>query len=279
MNIITGYRGEPHITAQEDRDINLGLVGKSTTDVYVFDVGQKLSADIVSANEVRVRDGVIVMQGCAASIDYGTYDSLTISNGSQGMKRIDVIAAQYEKDGDTNVESLTLVVIEGTPDVSDPQVPSLTSGSIQDGDSLVQMQLYYVNIDGVSIDSLEAQFKYASNVTASSVIEYGSNSGWYYEKYSNGKVIAYYDGRIYYSATSQSGSLYRSSDNAQEIPAGIFDYTPQFGFVTLHASSTVVVNVTVIPTSTTSYDAQVWRSTNASSSANINVSLCLIYMP
>lgn len=164
MNIITGYRGEPHITAQEDRDINLGLVGKSTTELYVLDVGQQLEAEIVSANEIRVKDGVLVMQGCAASIDYGTYDSLTISNGSQGMQRIDVIAAQYERDGDTNVETVSLVVIEGTPAASHPNVPSLTGGSIQGGDSLVQMPLYYVNLDGVSIDSIDSQFKMATNL-------------------------------------------------------------------------------------------------------------------
>lgn len=164
MNIITGYRGEPHITAQEDRDINLGVVGKSTSDLYVLDVGQQLDADIVSANEIRIRDGVLVMQGCAASIDYGTYDSLTISNGSQGMERIDVIAAQYERDGDTNVESVSLVVIEGTPAASDPIAPTLTGGSIQGGDTLVQMPLYYVNLDGVSIDSIDAQYKMATNL-------------------------------------------------------------------------------------------------------------------
>lgn len=158
MNIITGYRGEPHITAQEDRDINLGIVGNSLTDVYVLDVGQQLEADIVSANEVRIRDGILVMQGCAASIDYGAYDSLTISNGSQGTLRTDIIAAQYEKDSDTNVESLTLVVIEGTPAATDPQAPTLQGGDIQGGDTLVQIPLYYVNLDGVAIDSVTAMF-------------------------------------------------------------------------------------------------------------------------
>lgn len=166
MNIITGYMGEAHITAQEDRDINLGIVGKSTTELYVLDVGQQLEAEIVSANEVRVKDGLLIMQGCAASIDYGSYDALTISNGSQGMQRIDVIAAEYEKDGDTNVESVTLVVVEGTPAASDPSVPSLTSGSIQAGDSLVQMPLYYVTIDGVSISSVDAQFTVSKNLAA-----------------------------------------------------------------------------------------------------------------
>ena len=158
MNIITGYKGTPHITAQQDRDVNMGLIGNSTTDVYVFNVGQKLDADVISANEIRIRDGALSMQGCTASIDKGAYDSVAIDNGTQGMQRIDVIAAQYEKDGDTNVESISLVVVEGTPAASDPAVPSLTGGNIANGDTFVQMPLYYVNIDGVSIDSVDAQF-------------------------------------------------------------------------------------------------------------------------
>lgn len=171
MNIITGYRGEPHITAQEDRDINLGVVGNSLTDVYVLDVGQQLAVDIVSANEVRIRDGILVMQGCAASIDYGAYDSLTISNGSQGMLRTDIIAAQYEKSEDTNVESLTLVVIEGTPDASDPEAPTLQSGDIQGGDTLVQMPLYQINLDGVAIDSVDQLFAPATNLAWCTISE------------------------------------------------------------------------------------------------------------
>ena len=169
MNIVTGYRGEPHITAQEDRDFNTGLVGPSTTSTYVLNVGNKLAAEIVSANEIRVKDGVAVFQGCVGIIEYGTYDSIEISNGSQGMLRTDVIALQYEKDSETNVESLSLVVIEGTPAASDPVTPSVTSGNIAAGDSLVQAPLYNVNIDGIAIDSVTARFTTLSNSISSIV--------------------------------------------------------------------------------------------------------------
>lgn len=168
MNIITGYCGTPHITAQEDRDINLGIFGKSLSDLYVLDVGNKLAAEIVSANEIRIKDGVLVLQGCAASIDYGSYDSLSISNGAQNMQRIDVIAAQYEKDNDTNVESVSLVVVEGTPASSNPSAPTLTGGNIQGGDALVQVPLYYVNIDGLAIDSVDPQAMFITNMADSS---------------------------------------------------------------------------------------------------------------
>ena len=165
MNIITGYRGEPHITAQQDRDINIGIMGNALDYAYVLDVGQLLEAEIISANEIRIRDGVVIVQGCAASVDYGAYDALEISNGTLGMQRIDIIAAQYEKDNDTSIESISLVVVEGTPDAADPQPPALTTGNIQAGDTFAQVPLYHVLIDGISIDSIEQRFlKLASKI-------------------------------------------------------------------------------------------------------------------
>lgn len=158
MNIITGYRAEPHITAQQDRDINIGTFGRLSNAPYLLQVGQMLNAEIINANEIRIRDGVCIVQGCAASIDYGTYDAVEISNGAQGMKRIDIIAIQYEKDPDTSIETMSLVVVEGTPDASTPIAPTLTSGSIQAGDNIVQVPLYEVNIDGITIDSVTPKY-------------------------------------------------------------------------------------------------------------------------
>lgn len=151
MNIITGYRGEPHITSTQDRAQNQGTYG---TGSYILDVGQKLAATIVSANEIRIRDGVLSHQGCIANIEQGAYDSLEISNGTQGMSRIDLIVARYTKDAETNIEEMELVVIEGTPAASSPSVPSYNTGDIQAGDSPVDMPLYRVNISGINISSV-----------------------------------------------------------------------------------------------------------------------------
>lgn len=151
MNIVTGYRGEPHITAVQDRAANQGIFGEES---YVLNVGQKLSAEVISANEIRINDGVLVHQGCVATINEGMYDSCDISNGSQGMLRVDLIVARYTKDAETGVEDIQLVVIEGTPAASSPAVPEYNTGDIQIGDSPVDMPLYRVNIDGVNIDSV-----------------------------------------------------------------------------------------------------------------------------
>lgn len=152
MDIITGYRAEAHITAQQDRNVNIGIFGDGT---MILAVGSEMEATIISANEVQIADGTLVAQGCTAEIAYGTTESLTITSGTQDMYRTDLIVARYTKDSGTGVESMALVVIEGTPASSSPVTPSYTSGSIAGGDTTVDFPLYKVNIDGITIDSVD----------------------------------------------------------------------------------------------------------------------------
>lgn len=148
MEIITGYTGKPHVTSEQDRDVNIGVVGEGS---YVLQTGMQLAAEVSSNNEIKIRDGVLMHQGCTASIKKNTYDSLIIINGSQGMKRIDLIVARYEKNQDNGIESLDLKVIQGTPAESTPTVPEYTEGDIQAGDYVADMPMYQVIIDGLNI--------------------------------------------------------------------------------------------------------------------------------
>ena len=173
MDIITGYTGTPHITAENDRDINIGIFGSKS---YVLQTGTMLTAEISNNNEIKVRDGVIMHQGCAASIKKNTYDSVTINNGSQGMKRIDLIVARYEKQPETNVESLTLKVLQGTPAETSPQVPAHTEGDIQAGDTVADMPLYEVEIDGLNITEIRKVFQTMEDLE--SVNGKLEDSGW-----------------------------------------------------------------------------------------------------
>lgn len=153
MNIIWGYKADPHITAQQLRNTYIGIFGDGT---HILDVGSNLAATVISATEVQIADGVMVAQGCTASIENGMTESLVIANGSQGMLRKDLIVAQYTKSGATGVESMTLAVKTGTPAASNPATPAYTTGSIVDGDTLVEFPLYQVNLDGISITSVDA---------------------------------------------------------------------------------------------------------------------------
>lgn len=161
MDIITGYVGSPHVTAEQDRDINIGIFGAES---YVLRTGSRLKAEVSSNNEIKIRDGVIMHQGCAASIKKNTYDSLTIVNGSQGMKRIDLIVARYSRNQSTKVELLTLKVIQGTPVTGTPSAPGYTTGDIQAGDLVADMPLYQVVINGLNITEVKQVFNTVDTV-------------------------------------------------------------------------------------------------------------------
>lgn len=163
MEIITGYTGKPHVTSEQDRDVNIGVVGEGS---YVLQTGMQLAAEVSSNNEIKIRDGVLMHQGCTASIKKNTYDSLTIINGSQGMKRIDLIVARYEKNQDNGIESLDLKVIQGTPAESTPTVPEYTEGDIQAGDYVADMPMYQVIIDGLNITEVKKVFEVAPGIDA-----------------------------------------------------------------------------------------------------------------
>lgn len=151
MKIITGYRAEPHITAQQDRNVNMGIFGSGT---YIVDMGSKMAATVVSANEITIANGLLVAEGCTAEIERGTSESLEIANGSQGMLRTDLIVARYTKASGTGVEDMQLAVITGTPAASNPADPSYNTGSIAAGDTLVDFPIYKVSLNGISIENV-----------------------------------------------------------------------------------------------------------------------------
>ena len=188
MEIITGYTGKPHVTSEQDRDVNIGVVGEES---YVLQTGMQLAAEVSSNNEIKIRDGVLMHQGCTASIKKNTYDSLTIINGSQGMKRIDLIVARHEKNQDNGIESLDLKVIQGTPAESTPTVPEYTEGDIQAGDYVADMPMYQVIIDGLNITEVKKVFEVAPGIDAlkKEIAELNSNIKILNSKNDNGHAL------------------------------------------------------------------------------------------
>ena len=186
MEIITGYTGKPHVTSEQDRDVNIGVVGEGS---YVLKTGMQLAAEVSSNNEIKIRDGVLMHQGCTASIKKNTYDSLIITNGSQGMKRVDLIVARYEKNQDNRIESLDLKVIQGTPAESNPAAPQYTEGDIQAGDYVADMPMYQVIIEGLNITEVKEMFKViGSNKDLSKLLDYDPTEKTYFE---NGWTMKY----------------------------------------------------------------------------------------
>lgn len=160
MKIVTGYTGTPHVTSNAAQALNQGIFGSGNC---VLNVGNKFAATLTDANTVTVQSGEGVLQGVHFRIDPGTTETATISNGTSGYKRIDLICARYTKNAITGVEDVTLVVVEGTPDASTPSVPSVNSGTIITASSPVDFPLYKVTLNGLS-PSLTALFEPKSAV-------------------------------------------------------------------------------------------------------------------
>lgn len=160
MNIITGHTGEPHVRPEQDCAVHQGLVGEGA---YILREGNNLAAEVVSANEIRILDGVISHQGCLGVIEVGTYDTLAIANGTQGMLRKDLIVCRYTRS--SGIESLEFAVIQGTPAASNPQAPTYSEGEIASGDSLVDIPVYQVNINGINITSVDRLLDISESLT------------------------------------------------------------------------------------------------------------------
>ena len=160
MNIITGHTGEPHVRPEQDCAVHQGLVGEGA---YILRTGNSLTAEVASANEIRILDGVISHQGCLGVIEVGTYDTLAIANGTQGMLRKDLIVCRYTRS--SGIESLEFAVIQGTPAASNPQAPTYNEGEIASGDSLVDIPVYQVNINGINITSVDRLLDISESLT------------------------------------------------------------------------------------------------------------------
>ena len=110
MELVTGRKGSPHVTSQQDRMKNQGIFG---ADSYILNTGKNLAPEVQSSNEIRIRDGAIMVQGALGAVKVNTYDSVTIQNGNQGMKRIDLICWQYTYEAERDTESADWIVIQG----------------------------------------------------------------------------------------------------------------------------------------------------------------------
>ena len=148
MHLVTGYLGQEHITAIDQAAFNAALIG---TDQFVLDKGNVFEVQVISNNLIRVLDGELMMQGRFVRLDPGTYVELTIENGTQGMKRNDLVAIRYTKDTVTGVEGVDLVVIKGTA-ANNPVDPEYTESDITTGTAVLhEYPLWRIPLDGLNV--------------------------------------------------------------------------------------------------------------------------------
>jgi hypothetical protein len=121
MNIITGYTGEAHITSADDQALNYGRRPRA---LEILPVGNRFAASAVGVNTVRILDGVGYLRGVGFRTAAGSYDDVAIASCQAGQKRIDIIAAHYERSGSTDVERMRWKVFAGTATSGTPTDPT-----------------------------------------------------------------------------------------------------------------------------------------------------------
>jgi hypothetical protein len=160
--LITGYWGEPHVTAENDRGINAAMFG---TGRFVLPVGGQFRAEYIGNNTIRMYDGKLMDNGAAAGIPVGEYVDLLIANAGQGMKRNDLIVFQYKQDASTLIESGKFVVIQGVETDGTASDPELTQEDLLSGEAAFdQMALWRVSVSGATISAPVKLFSVSSDL-------------------------------------------------------------------------------------------------------------------
>lgn len=148
MDLLTSYQGIPHLTSAQFRSIIESITGVGSC---IADIDEKMEIELAENNTVKIRSGVLIHHGGVMQIKKGTYDTATYQNGTQAMKRIDLLVARYTKSADTKIEKAEWVIIQGTPDEESPIAPAYTEGNMQDGDLVDDCPFAELHFDGINV--------------------------------------------------------------------------------------------------------------------------------
>lgn len=152
MKIVTGKTGTPHVTSRQFRGMMEGIIGQ---DSYIITHGENLEPELVTNNKLKIKSGMMCHHGNISTVEIGTYDEVTIQNGNQGMKRIDLVVNRYSKNDETGLEENTWVVIQGTPAAEDPVAPEYTEGNLQEGDLVDDCPVFEAHLDGINVTEIK----------------------------------------------------------------------------------------------------------------------------
>ena len=146
IELVDGKAGVAHISSEDKAIIHQAKFSKS--DV-VYDWGDTFKCSMSSSNRATIGTGCASIQGLDWHITAA--ESVTISNGSQGMKRNDIICAHYNRNPKTGNELVELVVLKGSPNATAAADPTIPSGKILSGAVDAYMPLWRIPLDGITV--------------------------------------------------------------------------------------------------------------------------------
>ena len=186
MKIVSGKTGTPHVTSEQFRQIIEGTVGQGS---YILTSGENLEPELASNNMLKIRGGMMSHHGNVSFVDLNTYDEVTLTNGSQGVKRIDLVVNRYTRNDETGLEKNEWVVIIGTPDATNPKVPEYIAGNLQNGDLTDDCPVFEVHYDGINVTEVKKLLPVMSNLDL--LNGKITNGGKGYVRFPDGTQICY----------------------------------------------------------------------------------------
>ena len=136
FEIVDGMTGTKHISSDDLAALNTATVGKADC---VLKYGNDFALTMASANSATLGTGVGMVGGKRFWNQAAT--SLTIQSGTQGKKRNDLVVARYAKTS-AGIESITPVVVKGTPTTGPPADPATTANDLK---------LWRVPLNGITV--------------------------------------------------------------------------------------------------------------------------------
>lgn len=136
FEIVDGMTGQKHISSDDLSALNIATIGKADC---VLKYGDDFKLTMASANSATLGTGVGMVGGKRFWNQAAT--SLTVQSGAQGQKRNDLVVARYAKTS-AGVESITPVVVKGTPSTGTAADPATTSNDLK---------LWRIPLNGISV--------------------------------------------------------------------------------------------------------------------------------
>ena len=146
IELVDGKAGTMHISSEDKAIIHQAKFSKS--DV-VYDWGDAFKCSMSSSNRATIGTGCASIQGLDWHITAA--ESVTISNGSQGMKRNDIICAHYHRNSYDGNENVELTVLKGSPNATAAADPTIPSGKILSGAVDAYMPLWRIPLNGITV--------------------------------------------------------------------------------------------------------------------------------
>lgn len=188
MAILINGNGNQAIYAAQDADWYASIFGGNTA---ITGIGYQFAADLLDANTIGVKDGVIITQeGRRIQIDANAIDTFDIPTGAQGTTNYYIIGYHLVTGTQSEQTCETFVRLMANSSETIPE------GTFRGGDDDIYISLYRVTQDDLTITDIDLLLPKVSSITELNQ-HLTANSKTMQMSYVDGKYGITIDGTFY----------------------------------------------------------------------------------